>query len=484
MHPVRYSSMEKAPASGKKWILWIALIIAAAVFITVALLVLAGGKGLSARFDDPGQILSAYDPETFPALTLEPDGVASVRMARDDLYYFARKAGILDALEDTLAQQGCTGMGLRLADGGAVVYARCRTLGFLPLTYKAKVAVDWQDGVLTVTPEKVWLGNAISLSPRRWPDVFGSPLRIDPGAVSDSVLSVSLKGEALEVRLTGLGEPLTGQLLADRDMLRAAGIYGVSVSDDETAAALLSSAPEGVISMDAADGLLRSAADAPEALTALLAGCTSESVQSLWPELETNYRRALLSRVAQAAEERHAAVDGALALEQARYEKLLTAVRESYKSGSLAIGETGFFSAASGEAVTAGGLTTLSATDTDSRIVFLYTLSDSRDVCLEDMPAVSTVPRADRKVDESRLSSAEVYDLGVVLTSEGNVPLLLHRDRDGAFLLRVLSDTDYVSALVERSIPVLCADDFPEPACVVTRDSGEGWNGAQILLLK
>ena len=72
----------------------------------------------------------------------------------------------------------------------------------------------------------------------------------------------------------------------------------------------------------------------------------------------------------------------------------------------------------------------------------------------------------------------------MVLTSEGNVPLLLHRNRDGSFILRVLSDADYVSVLVEREIPLLCADDLPPAAASWRRPSGEGWNGALILLLK
>ena len=159
-------------------------------------------------------------------------------------------------------------------------------------------------------------------------------------------------------------------------------------------------------------------------------------------------------------------------------------MREAYKGGALAIGATDFISVSTGEPVTAGGLTALSATDTDSRIVFLYTLRGSRDICLSDMPDLATVPRSGKKVDESRLNLAAAYDLGVVLTSEGDVPLLLHRHRDGSFILRVLSDTDYVSVLVERGIPVLCVDDLPPAAARYRRGAGDGWNGAQILLLK
>jgi|GEM_PF-966677 len=476
--------MEKTRPGRKKWIIRAAILAAAAALVILALLLLAGGRGLTARFDNADEILADYDSASFPTLSLDPDGTAVLRLARNDLYYFARSAGVLDTLREALAQRGCTGVGLRLADGSAMVYARCRTLGFLPLIYRARVSMTWQDGQLVFTPEKVWLGSALSLSENRRPELFRSELRVDPGPVAESVLGAAVRADALEVRLSGLGEPLTGQLRTESTLLCAAGIYGVAAAEDEGAAALLASAPEGMIPMDAAEALLRSSQNVPETLTCLLAGCTPESVETLWPELEVNYRRSLLARVRQAAGERRAAVESALAAEQTKYEKLLTAVRESYKSGSLAIGETGFVNALTGEPVTAGALTALSASDTDSRIVLLCTLRGSREICLADMPALDDVPRRSRKVDESRFSAADVYDLGVVLTSEGNVPLLLHRHRDGSFLLRVLSDTAYVSALVERGIPVLCVDDFPVPSRVVRRSAGEGWNGAQLLLLK
>ncbi len=476
--------MEAPRPNRKKWIFSVAALAGAAALLLLALLLLAGGRGLSARFDDPEELLSSYDPAAFPALTLEPDGAALVRLSKDDLYYYARSAGLLEPLAEELAQRGCTDAGVRFGEGGATVYARCRTFRFLTLTYKARCAVAWQNGRLTLAPEKVWLGNALVLPEKRWPELFRRELGADPGPVGKSVLEAAVKGESLEIRLLGLGEELTGRLEADRGLLCAAGICGVAVTDDSGAAALLSSAPEGLISMDGAEALLQSSGDVPAALAALLSGCTAESPDTLWQGLPEPYRSSLLDRVKKDTEERRSALESSLAAEQAKYEKLLTAVREAYKGGALAIGDTGFFSVSTGESVTAGALTALSASDTDSRIVLLYTARNSREICLSDMPALKAVPRAAEKPNEKRLSAADACDLGVVLTSEGNVPLLLHRNRDGSFILRVLSDADYVSVLVEREIPLLCADDLPPAAASWRRPSGEGWNGALILLLK
>ena len=476
--------MDTSRTNRKKWIIRTAALAAAAVLLVLALLLLAGRQGLSARFDDPREILADYDQASFPALNLDPDGTASVRLTRDDLYSYALRAGLLDPLRETLAERGCSDAGVRISDGAFSVYARCRSLRFLNLIYKARVNLTWEAGQLIFTPEKVWLGSALILPQNRWPELFSQELRLDPGDVGRSVLSAEVRGEALEVRLAGLNEAFTGRLEADRGMLCAAAICGVPVTDNEGAAALLSSSPEGLIPMEAAEGLLRQTDNVPETLYALLSGCTVGSLETLWPQLEENYRAALLAVVRNDAAQRRSALEAVLATEQSRYEKLLSAVREAYKGGALAIGETGFVSASTGEPVTAGALTALSATDTDSRIVFLYTLRGSREICLSDMPPLTEVPRAGKKVDESRLNLAAAYDLGVVLTSEGNVPLLLHRHRDGAFILRVLSDADYVSVLVERSIPVLCVDDLPPSATRYRRGAGEGWNDALILLLK
>jgi hypothetical protein len=183
--------------------------------------------------------------------------------------------------------------------------------------------------------------------------------------------------------------------------------------------------------------------------------------------------------LSEAAAARRSALDAYLAGEQNKYEKLLSAVREMYKCGSLAIAENGFVSA--GKMLDPGELTSLPVTATDCRVVFLWS-DDPAGVCREGMPCVDDVPRAGRHVMEELLVPGTVYDLGVVLTSEGDVPLLLHRSADGRFILRQISEGLYVSMLVEHSNPVLCMDELAAPALVLERPAGEGWTGAAIEL--
>ena len=97
------------------------------------------------------------------------------------------------------------------------------------------------------------------------------------------------------------------------------------------------------------------------------------------------------------------------------------------------------------------------------------------------MPCVGAVARTGKKVMEGLLAEGAVYDLGVVLTSEGGRPLLLHARADGCFVMREISDALYVSILVERSNPVVSADELPAPARELARPSGEVWSGAVIL---
>ena len=150
-----------------------------------------------------------------------------------------------------------------------------------------------------------------------------------------------------------------------------------------------------------------------------------------------------------------------------------------HPGGSLSIAENGFVSA--GQMLDPGGLTSLSVTATDCRVVFLYAQSHPENICTGDMPCVDDVPRVGKKVMDEQLIPGTVYDLGVVLTAEGGQPVLLHARQDGSFALREISEALYVSILVERSNPVIDLDALPRPARELSRPSGEGWNGAVIL---
>ena len=74
-------------------------------------------------------------------------------------------------------------------------------------------------------------------------------------------------------------------------------------------------------------------------------------------------------------------------------------------------------------------------------------------------------------------------DLGVVPTTEGGVPVLLHRRADGTLVFRELTEADYVAVLVTHSIPRMEMTELPEPAGEYVRSAGEGWSGAVLLPL-
>ena len=248
---------------------------------------------------------------------------------------------------------------------------------------------------------------------------------------------------------------------------------------DERVVSWLSALPESEIPMDQARELCLGAEDVSASVTELLACSTSDSVPTVWEAMDDFIRRVWGRTLSESTALRREELDTYLSGEQSKYEKLLSAVREMYKSGSLAIGESGFVNA--GQALDPGALTSLSATATDCRVVFLWADACPEAVCTEGMPCVDDVARAGKKVMEGLLTPGAVYDLGVVLTSEGGVPLLLHRSADGRFVMRQISQALYVSILVDRSNPVLCLDELPAPTLELDRPAGEGWNGAVIL---
>ena len=469
--------MDRPGPRRKNWILWLGLTLSLAALVITALLLL-GGDGLTARYDVAEEITAGYDPSAGPALTLEDDGTLTVRLTREDIYWYAQRYGVLDAIRQKLADDDASAMGFRLADSRLTVYTRCRVLGLLPLSYRAECAVSWDGSALQLSPERVWLGRRIALPERRWPDLYRTDMVLSLESVTAGVIDAYLDADALVLRLDGLRSGTFGQLERDRSLLEAMRIFSPPPVY-EPVTTWLSALPEDTVPMDQARALCLDAEDVSGAIRELLACSRSESVPSVWEAMDDFVLRVWGRSLSESAALRRDELDTYLAGEQARYEKLLSAVREMYKSGSLAIGETGFVNA--GKTLDLGSLTSLSATATDCRVVFLWS-EDPSAVCCEGMPCVDDVPRAGRHVMEDILLPGTVYDLGVVLTSEGDVPLLLHRSADGRFILRQISEGLYVSMLVEHSNPVLCMDELAAPALVLERPAGEGWTGAAIEL--
>ena len=468
-----------ASSSGrKKWIT--ALLIAlAAVTAAGAVLLIVGRRGLSALYDDAAALLSDYGQEHAPSRTVREDGSVLLRLTREDLYWYAGKYGLLEEIRRDLADAGITAAGFRLSDGNLTVFAQHRTWGFLPLSYRASASLTWEDG-LALRTEKLSFGNHLTIPRGRWPEVFSRPYVIPASAISPLVRDAYIEGDALILVHEGPVRSLKGSLTPDAQTLHAMGLFGVT-SGDSLVEAFVRSHPDREIAAEEIRALL-SADDNEAAFRELLSLCGPDSVKALFAGADPLTADMLLAPLLEETQEAVRTREAALAAEQARYEKLLLAVRESYKSGSLMISDTGFISISTGQPFDPASLTALSATATECRIVFLYGSMGGGEFCSRDMPALSEVPRTGKDVPEGLLSPDIAYDLGVTLTSESGVPLLLYRRADDTFVLREIGEAQFVSLLVERANPVIDTDRLSAPSGVIDRPAGEGWSGAVILL--
>ena len=118
--------MPHSPSKGKKWIIAVLIVVCAIVLAGAALLIL-GGRGLSARYDDAAALLSEYDGSQTPARSVRDDGSVALRLTREDLYWYARRYGLLDDIRADLSRLGIDSAGFRLSDGKLTVYALYKT---------------------------------------------------------------------------------------------------------------------------------------------------------------------------------------------------------------------------------------------------------------------------------------------------------------------------------------------------------------------
>lgn len=475
--------MEQKPWRKKIWI-WLA---AALILTPLALLAgvyLLGTTGVSTRYDDTQALLASYDPGDFKGGTLLEDGTASVRLTRKDLYWFARRYGLLDQMEKKIAASGISRWGVRLAQGQLISYLRTHVLGFLPVTFRAEMTLSLEDGDVVLRTEAVHLGRYLPIPKALWPQSLRAPLRFSLGVYARGIRDVHVESGALILTLDGLRTPPPGDLEPDAGQLTAAMAL-LPASERQTVPALefLAEREGGAFPAVDAWNYAMDAADPAEALSQVLSLCTESSVGQVLERMDPFPRDVLAGGLSERSGQLRSDMSEKLRTTQNSYERVLSSLREMYKGGALQITQSGFVSAATGETVGPSSLAGLSASATDSRVVFLYSASGGDEVCTEDMPPVSQIPLAPRTYPDPRPDPDTVYDLGAVLTSEGGIPLLLHRQQDGTFVLREIAETLYVSLLVEQAIPVLDTDQLPPPAREILRPAGEGWSGAALLLL-
>ncbi len=473
--------MERSRKNRKKWI-WLAAVPAALIVLAAAALLLVGGAGLSARYDDAEAILAAYDSSPAPSLSAGEDGSVRLRLTREDVYWYARKYGLLDAVRAELDAAGVSAGGFRIAGGQLTGYARCRTLGLLPLSYKAALEVRWEDA-LVVSAGSVTLGRSISLPRSRWPEVFRKDFVIPADDLTPLLTDAYIEDDALVLVHAGLRSFSPDTLPADRALLTALQLFGLQPEDPDGIAAFLFSLSGEDIPMGEAREIYY-AAEAPlTAMARLLSYADPEVLPTLWSEADPFTREMLVDPLLREASKLRSAMEDKLSAEQTLYEKLLSAVRESYKSGGLAIAESGFVSVSTGQPLDPGAMTALPIAATDCRVVFLRSGYGGAAICTGDMPPVSQISRSGKKVMDGLLDESAVYDLGVALTTGADTPVLIYRRNDGALMFREIGEAVFVSLLMERSNPIVDVDALPAPARSCSRSAGEGWSGAVLLTL-
>ena len=237
----------------------------------------------------------------------------------------------------------------------------------------------------------------------------------------------------------------------------------------------------GVIPAEELGAAVLSSSDPADTLSDWMAWCVPSSLSSLWEGRSALIRQQIWEPELQLSDMKQQMLVKYLADEQGKYERLLFALRETYRSGALKLSDDGLYNSA-GEKVDPSTLSKLNVTPTDSRIVFLLSPSGSQEISCQDMPTLEEVPKVDWRT-ASLDDAALVPDLGVVLTTGGNIPILLHRRADGTLVFREITQDLYISVLVEQGIPRIDMDTLPAPMTEYARSAGEGWTGAVLLPL-
>ena len=426
----------------------------------------------SKRYDDVEKILSQYDPESFRGAAVAADGSLRVELEKNDLYWYASEFGILDRFEQRLEDfAAASGWEIRRygfqMEGEQLVlhlYAARR----LPAYFRVVYDIDCQGTVMNLRPTEVAISGYMELPEERWPTLLpreGFRLDFAELGICHCLRSVSTQGSALVLEGDGFAQAFSGQLLLDMSILNALDVYGWDAVDHWDILSWAAGLGTDKVPMAEAHERIMSSGNAVGALAELLACCTGASrleVFSGWDRFTLEFAAVPVEE--EAAEYRRM-LERYVAAEQWKYEKLLTSIREMYKSGALCLGDKSLHLSQSGEEFDHTGLTSgLSITPIDSRVVLLYTdRGGAQCIRTTDMPPLSEVPKlhvwAARTLDYER-----IYDIGILLTTEGDVMALAHYRNDGTFVLRQVTEAVFTELLLCKTIPTLCIDELHVPA--------------------
>ena len=426
----------------------------------------------SKRYDEVPEILAEYDSEAFQGVTIADDGSLRVRLEKEDIYWYASEYGLLDRFEQRLAALSETSgwevlrYGFHMEEDQLVLqlYAKRR----LPAYFRVVCDVECQGTVMNLRPTEVAISGYLELEPEHWPSILPRDgYRLDFAAmdIASCLRSVRMEDAALVLESDGLTQALPGQLRLDMSLLRALEAYGCDKVDTRGILRWAIELGTDKVPMAEAHEKILTSGNAAMAMADLLSCCTSASRMEMFGGWDRFMLEFAGLSVETAANERREALRRYIAAEQWKYEKLLTSIREMYKSGALSLGERGFAVTQSGAAFDHTALTaSLSITATDSRPVLLYTDKGGA-TCIRttDMPVLGTVPRVNERSVKT-LDTERIYDIGMLLTTESDVMALVHYRNDGAFVLREVTEAVYTQVLLSKTTPTLCIDGLYVPA--------------------
>lgn len=437
---------------------WWAITIPAGILLLLLLAAfIIGNGGTSAFRDDVDAILAAPRSEELGELSFADDGSAVVRLYKNDLYVLADEGGVLPGLRREMRERfGDLDFGIRLTDGKMRVCISKRILGLVPVSMQVVTSVSWDGTGVVIHAESVLLGSRTALPESMWPDGVREDFRVDLAGTghTQEIADVYLDGSAAVVETVPLRLPASDSLHPDTRLLKEIRFFG---ADDKTlsAAALLDRLAAGDIPSE--DEL--PAGSRAELFAWLLALQTDSGEDAMFSTF-----------FARRSERIREDIEEYLAAEENKYAKLLTSVRELYKSRALRIEENGFYVISTNQAYDPFAASELSATATDARVVLLTSGSGTPEVSQADVPVLKNVDRRGAKALDG-LDPEHAYDIGVVLTTDGGVPVLLYRRSNGEIVVRELSAERYVDILVSGGRPLINVDTLPKAAEELTCSS-------------
>ncbi|MBE6970458.1 MAG: hypothetical protein E7442_10130, partial [Ruminococcaceae bacterium] len=186
----------------------------------------------SKRYDDVEKILSQYDAEDFRGVSIAEDGALSVKLEKNDIYWYAAEYGIFDRFEQHLTELSATSgweirrYGFHMDDDQLVLqlYAAKR----LPAYFRVVYDVECQGTVMNLHPAEVAISGYLELPPERWPSLLpreGFRLDFSQYGICHCLRRVYIQDGALVLEGDGLRQALSGQLLLDMDVLSALKVY-------------------------------------------------------------------------------------------------------------------------------------------------------------------------------------------------------------------------------------------------------------------